>query len=387
VTSRPLAGLRVIDLSRLLPGPYASLVLAEMGADVIKVESTDGGDYLRWMPPLAGAGDGRSSWAFGGLNAGKRSICVDLKHPEGRDIVAELAQTADVLLESFRPGVMERLGLGAERLCSDNPRLVYCAISGYGQDGAFAETPGHDLNYLALSGALGLAGPPDAPPPVLPVQVADISGSLWAIIGILGAIEGRHRTGRGARLDISMTEAVSAYLTAAFAPLLNGAARPAPRGRDVLTGGQVCYRTYACKDGGYFALAALEPKFWSTFCQRVGHPDWVARQFDPNLGPAVAELFATRTRDEWEALLSGTDACAEPVLDFDAWRAHPLTHERGVIGATSDGALRIRSPMGARDAAPLAPAPGLGEHTREVLLQLGRSAESIDTLVQRRVIR
>lgn len=387
MSTRPLSGLKVIDLSRLLPGPYASLVLADLGAEVIKVESTDGGDYLRWMPPLAGAGNGRSSWAFNALNTAKQSICLDLKQPDGRDILRELASTADILIESFRPGVMDRLGLGYVDLERLNPRLVYCAITGYGQDGPFADAPGHDLNYLALSGALSLAGPADRPPPVLPVQVADIGGSLWAVVGVLAAIEARHGTGRGRFVDISMTEGATSWLTAAFAPHLNGASDPAPRGRDVLTGGQCCYRTYTCADARHYTLAALEPKFWAFFCHAVEQPTWVSRQFDPTLGTEIETLFASRPASAWESLLSGTDACAEPVLEFAAWRDHPLTQARGVVLTTADGMQRIRTPVTPTDGQPLASAPALGEHTHAILTRLGRTAEDIDSLLQRRVIR
>jgi len=380
--TQPLAGLRVLDLSRLLPGPYATLVLADLGADVIKIEAPEGGDYLRWMPPLTG----KVSWAFFALNAGKRSIAIDLKRPEGLAALKALALQADVLVESFRPGVMDRLGLGYAALAVDNPRLVYCALTGFGQTGPYRDVAGHDLNYMALSGALGLGGPVDRPPQVLPVQVADISGSLWALVAILAALHARNTSGQGRFLDVSMTDGVTGFLTAALAPHIgSGSAAPA-RGADVLTGGQACYGVYATGDGGFMSLAALEPKFWLVFCQKVDHLDWVKRQFDPRLKDEVAALFATRPRAEWEAVFAGSEACVEPVLAPAEVAGHPLHVARGML-ITSDGLTRIRTPTRHPAAPPSGKAPALGEHTREVLLEAGLSDTQITELVAAGVVR
>ena len=380
--TQPLAGLRVLDLSRLLPGPYATLVLADLGADVIKIEAPEGGDYLRWMPPLTG----KVSWAFFALNAGKRSVAIDLKKPDGVAALRALASEADILLESFRPGVMDRLGLGYETLKAVNPRLIYCALTGFGQTGPYRDAPGHDLNYMALAGALGLGGPVDRPPQVLPVQVADISGSLWALIAILSALHARHASGLGRFLDVSMTDGVTGFLTAALAPHV-GSGAPAPaRGNDVLTGGQACYGVYATADGKFLSVAPLEPKFWLAFCTKLGKPEWVKRQFDPSVRAEVTALLETRSRAEWEAVFAGSEACVEPVLAPDELATHGLHVARGMI-LESDGLRRLRTPTRHPDAPPSGKAPTLGEHTHEVLREAGLSDEQIAALSAAGVIK
>ncbi|MCC6622172.1 MAG: CoA transferase [Deltaproteobacteria bacterium] len=387
----PLSGVRVIDLSRLLPGPYASLVLADMGAEVIKIEAPDGGDYLRWMPPLTdgagpGGGGAKVSWAFFSLNSGKRSLAVDLKRPEGAEVLRRLVAQADVLIESFRPGVMDRLGLGYDVLAALNPRLVYCAITGYGQTGPYRDAPGHDLDYMALAGALGLAGPADRPPHVLPVQVADIGGSLWGLVAILSALHARHATGRGRYLDISMTDGVTGFLTAALAAHVGAGAPPPRRGADVLTGGQAGYRTYQTKDGGFLAVAPLEPKFWAAFCQKIERPQWLKRQFDPSLVGELEALFLERTRAEWESLLANSDAMVEPVLRPDEVASHPLHVARGLVIETPEGLKRLRTPTRSPDAPPPGRAPGLGEDTRAILAELGYDETAVAALVSARVV-
>ncbi len=381
--TRPLSGLKVLDLSRLLPGPYASLVLADLGADVLKIEAPEGGDYLRWMPPLTG----KVSWAFFALNAGKRSIAIDLKAPEGRDLVLRLAADADVLIEGFRPGVMDRLGLSYDALAAINPRLVYCAITGFGQTGPYRDAPGHDLDYLALAGVLGLGGPSDRPPQVLPIQVADIGGSLWALVAILAALQARHTTGRGRFLDVSMTDGATGFLTAALASHLGGNTKPPPRGADTLTGGLLCYGVYETKDHKYLAVAPLEPKFWAAFCDKVGHSEWLKRQFDPSLRHELEALLKSKTRSEWEAVFHDSEACVEPVLAPDEVLNHPLHVARKLLTTSTDGLSRIRTPVRHLDAPPSGPAPGLGEHTREALIALGLTDAEVDALITRRVVK
>ncbi len=374
----PLEGLRVLDFSRLLPGPYASLVMADLGADVVKIEAPQGGDYLRFLPPLTG----EVSYAFHALNSGKRSLAVDLKHPEGQAVVAALAAEADVVLESFRPGVMDRLGLGYEALRAVNPGVVFCAISGFGQDGPYRDRPGHDLNYAALAGALGLAGPADRPPALPSVQVADMGGAMWSLVGILAALNARDRTGEGAFVDVSMTDGVTGLLTMALAPLLGGGAPAPPRGTDTLTGGQPCYGVYETRDGGHFSVAPLEPKFWQAFCAAVDKPEWLDRQYgDPALEADLAALFATRDRDAWAALLEGAGACCHPVLRPQELADHPLHVARGNVIRDAAGMARVRVPIRPRAAAPPGAAPALGEHSRDILAGLGRSEAEIDALI------
>ncbi len=239
---QPLAGVRVLDLTRLLPGPFASLVLADMGASVDKVEDPGGGDYLRHMPPQTG---GESS-IFLALNRNKRSMVLDLKKPAAQAALLDMLPSYDVLLEQFRPGVLDRLGLPWEKLAAKNPRLVGCAITGYGQDGPLAKRAGHDLNYLARAGVLGFQGPAGQPPAVPGFQLADVSGGLYAVIGVLGALRERDRTGKGSFVDVSMLESAMGFAISGFGTLFGGVT-PA-RGAEPLAGGIAPYRTYETKD-------------------------------------------------------------------------------------------------------------------------------------------
>src|SRR5690242_11482361 len=290
MSGRPLEGLTVLDLSRLLPGGFCSLMLADFGADVIKVEDTGMGDYVRWTPPFYEGGDESARGAaFLSLNRGKRSIRVDLKTDAGRDVLLRLARDADVLLESFRPGVMDRLGVGYEVLRAENPGLVYCAISGYGQDGPFRDRSGHDMNYLARVGLLGLTGSAEGPPVQAAGQIADLGGgALMAGFGILAALRERDRSGLGQFVDVSMADGALTWLAMVAARYLADGSAPA-RGGLELAGGLLCYRPYRCADG-WVALGALEPKFWAAWCRGVGREDLVERQFDPPGSDAHAEV-------------------------------------------------------------------------------------------------
>jgi alpha-methylacyl-CoA racemase len=303
-----LAPLRVLDLSRLLPGGFCSLLLADFGADVVKVEDTGMGDYVRADPP-----------AFHALNRGKRAIGIDLKNPAGRAAFLHLSRRADVVLESFRPGVMDRLGVGYERLRQENPRLVYCAITGYGQQGPYAQRAGHDMNYLALTGLLGLTGEPDGAPVQAGGQIADLGGgALMAAFGILAALRERDASGEGQFVDVSMKDGALSWLAMDAARVLAGGAAP-ERGRAQLAGGLISYRPYRCADG-WVTLGALEPKFWQAWCAGVGRADLAGRQFEPvgsDTHREVEAVFAARTREEWQAFNDEHDCCVEPVLDLD----------------------------------------------------------------------
>jgi alpha-methylacyl-CoA racemase len=387
----PLEGLRVLDLTRLLPGGYASLVLADFGADVVKVEDTGMGDYIRWSPPYyEGAEQTARSALFLALNRGKRSIRLDLKNERGKAVLLRLVRSADVLLESFRPGVLDRLGVGYERLREENPGLVYCAITGYGQDGPATDRSGHDLNYLGLNGLLGLTGEPDGPPVQSAGQIADLGGgALMAVIGVLIALRERERSGRGQLVDCSMLDGSLSWLTLVAAEMLASGDVPR-RGRLPLTGGIVCYRPYRCSDG-YVTLGALEPKFWVEFCRGVGRQDLLDHAFDPpgsEAHRAVAEVFASRTREQWRDFASRHDCCLEPVLDLDEALASEAVGAREmVVELAQPGAERPVRLLGApfklsrTPAHPTrAPGPALGEHTNEVLSAAGYSSEAIAAL-------
>ena len=299
--SGALDGIRVLDLSRLLPGGFCSGLLADFGADVLKVEDTGLGDYVRWAPPHhAGAEQSAGSALFLALNRNKRSIRIDLKTEGGREVLLRLAKDADVLLESFRPGVMDRLGVGYERLRQENPGLVYCAISGYGQDGPFRDRSGHDMNYLARVGLLGLSGSGDGPPVQAAGQIADLGGgALTAAFGILAALRERDRSGLGQLVDVSMADGALSWLAMVAARFLADGEVPA-RGELELAGGLVCYRPYRCRDG-WVTLGALEPKFWQAWCRGVGREDLVEHQFAPPGSAAhreVEAIFAQRTHEQ-----------------------------------------------------------------------------------------
>ena len=372
----PLTGIRILDLTRLLPGAYCTLLLADMGADVIKVEEPGAGDYMRWTPPLAGS----QSALFNAINRNKRSVTLNLKADAGRDLLLRLVEGADVLVEGNRPGVMDRLGLGWEVVHARNPRLVMCSITGYGQDGPFASRAGHDLNYMATAGGLGLNGERDGPPVPPAVQVADIGGGgLQPAVAILGALVGVQRGGEGRWIDASMTDGAVSWLALALATHAGG--ETVARGHQRLSGRFACYRVYACKDGGYYSVAALEPKFWSALCSALERPDLVDLQYsdDSVVHVALEEMFASRTRLEWQRRLSALDACCEPVLDIDEVPSHPQIAARRLIETHETGvevrpAIRLSEGWRRRDA------PRLGEHSKEVLAELGIDDSALEEL-------
>jgi alpha-methylacyl-CoA racemase len=387
-----LSDIRVLDLSRLLPGGFCSLLLADFGADVLKVEDTGMGDYIRWSPPFyAGADDSAKSALFLALNRGKRSIRLDLKSGAGQEVLLRLVREYDVLLESFRPGVMERLGVGYERLRAENARLVYCAITGYGQDGPYTERSGHDMNYLGLNGLLGLSGDADGPPVQPAGQIADLGGgALMAAFGIMAALHERERSGEGQLVDVSMYDGSLAWLALVAAQYLADGVAPT-RGGLPLAGGLICYRPYACRDG-WVTLAALEPKFWQEWCRGVGREELVEMQFEPPGSDAHAEverIFLERTREEWQAFASEHDCCLEPVLgldealDSELARARQMVLKLGQPGAEAEvRLLGVPVKLSRTPGAPAGPGPALGEHTREVLSALGYPAERIDALLE-----
>jgi crotonobetainyl-CoA:carnitine CoA-transferase CaiB-like acyl-CoA transferase len=386
-----LSDIKVLDLSRLLPGGFCSLLLADFGADVLKVEDTGMGDYIRWSPPYhEGADDTAKSALFLSLNRGKRSIRLDLKSEGGREVLLRLVRDADVLLESFRPGVMERLGVGYERLREENPRLVYCAITGYGQDGPYTARSGHDMNYLGLNGLLGLSGDAGGPPVQAAGQIADLGGgALMAAFGILAALRERERSGEGQLVDVSMFDGSLSWLALVAARYLAEGVAPA-RGGLELAGSLICYRPYECRDG-WVTLGALEPKFWQAWCRGVGREDLIEKQFSAPGSEAHAEveaIFRERSRDDWHAFAEQHDCCLEPVLGLDEALSSELVRAREMVvdveqpGTDGVRLLGVPVKLSRTPGGPAGPGPALGEHTHQVLAGLGYSDDDIAALIE-----
>ena len=359
-THQPLAGVRVLDLTRLLPGPAATRHLTDLGAEVIKIEDPGPGDYARDM--LRSSADRaaeRPSLFFRSLNRGKTEVRLDLKLAEDREALIELVRHADVLIESFRPGVMARLGVGWDTLRAANPALVMCSISGYGQDGPLAQAAGHDINYVGYAGMLDQLASTDGTPsgtPIVPnVQIGDLlGGALTAVVGILAALVDARATGRGRYVDVSMTDSVFAHnLMAFFAVGTRGKASAA--GTDLLNGGVPCYGVYRTADDRFMAVGALELKFWQAMCEVLGKPEWKNKHWA--LGQRVggddaraihdelAALFLTATQAEWTARFADADCCVTPVLRMEEALQHPLFVERNSVLKENGEPVQLALPL------------------------------------------
>src|SRR5579859_1521733 len=384
----PLAGVRVLDLTRLLPGGLASQMLGDLGADVIKIEEPGLGDYGRLMPPLFNG----MGLAYLATNRNKRSLALNLKSEQGRAVFKRLAEQADVVLESFRPGVMERLGVGYPQLREINPGIIYCAISGYGQQGPYQMRAGHDLNYLGYAGLLH-HNRDGADHPTMPAtQLADIAGgALPAVIGILASLAGQATSSKGRFVDVSMMENALALMPLLAATTLNTGQEPAP-GAGQLNGGLPAYHVYETKDDKAITLGALEPKFWATFCERAGRPDLLPRHLPTSAAEreetlaALRTLFLTKTRDEWVAEFGEIEACLGPVNSLSEALHDPQVEALGTVRRADYGpsgefgtlALTPRIedvPFEVRHAP-----PALGEQTREVFLAAGYTEDELTRL-------
>lgn len=373
-----LDGLKVLDLTRLLPGAFATQILADMGADVLKIEQPGSGDYNRAFAPIAK----EESGSFLLLNRNKRSLTLNLKTEEGKAILRDLVRDADILVEGFRPGVMDRLGVGYESLREINPRLIYCAISGYGQTGPWKLRPGHDLNYLAEAGALQLFGKAGEGPIVPGLSIADVGGgSLMATTGILAALWSQARTGLGQFVDISMHDGAISWLSLHGAETLFAGIEP-KGGERPFIGQAACYNVYECADGQHVALGIIEEHFWERFCTAFGTPDFIDRQWPEGdeaeaQKAALQERFLMKSRDEWVAEMDAIDIPFGPVLgiaealETDHARARDMLLEvdHPVEGRVPQLGFPIK--LSGTPAAIRTPPPLLGEHTDEVLKALG----------------
>jgi len=395
--SAPLDGVRVLDLSRLLPGPVCTLHLADLGADVVKVEDTGAGDYARslGLAPTDGraASDAPSAF-FRMVNRNKRSLALDLKAPAGREAFLRLAQRADVIVESFRPGVVDKLGVGYAAVAARNPRIVYCSITGYGQTGPYRDRAGHDINYLGYAGVLDQTGTSGGPPALSNLQVADLlGGSMNASTAILAALFGASRTGQGSHVDVAMTEGSLAHNIFAL-HAIESLGRVQARGADLLTGGVPCYGVYATQDGRYLAVGALEGKFWRVLCEAIDRPDLIARQLSTGHAGALvrqqlAAVFAQQTQAQWIERLADIECCVSPVLSLDESLADAQVRARDMIVSGADGIRQYAPPfrLSGHTFAVARPAPAQGEHSAEILREAGFSAEEIGLLADSGTLR
>jgi alpha-methylacyl-CoA racemase len=360
----PLAGIRVLDLTRLLPGAYATGLLGDLGAEVIKVEQPGGGDPMRRFPPRL-HGTSAFSWV---TDRNKRSVVLNLRDPRGVEAFLALARRADVVIEGFRPGVVDRLGVGYEAVREVNPRVVYCSISGYGAGGPLVREAGHDINYLGRAGVLsvsdGLSG----------VQIADLAGgSLMALTGVLAALVHAQRTGEGDHVDVSMTDGAFSLLAMSLGPFFAEGRVPAA-GTELLNGGFPCYGIYECADGRRITVGALERPFWEALCEGAGRADLLDTQYDPGARAIWREVFASRTRAEWLDAFAGRDACVGPLNDLAEAVAEPQLRHRGMVLDDQVGPpLKLRE----RPASIRSGAPALGESTRALLSEAGLDADAL----------
>ena len=381
-----LEGIKVVDLSRMAPGPFCTMVLGDLGADVIRVEEPGGGRMARERNPSQDAAARRS--AFNALNRNKRSIAMNLKDPDAQEALHKLVQDADVFVEGFRPGVVSRLGCDYATLRAINPRLVYCSLSGYGQDGPYSGLVGHDINYISVGGALGMIGPPGGPPTIPYNIIADFAGGgLHAATAILAAVIARGHTGEGQYVDVAMSDGV-AYMLAAVMSEYFAAGTVPTRGEMGLNGGAPYYNVYRCRDGRYLSVGCIEPWFWSELCKALGREDLISGQFESDQSESIkrelSEIFATRDREEWWRLLSERDNIAvAKVASIDEVTTDPqnlhreMVIEAGILDGQPVRQVGIGPKLSATPGAVKSLGATLGEHTDEILSDLGYSQAGI----------
>jgi crotonobetainyl-CoA:carnitine CoA-transferase CaiB-like acyl-CoA transferase len=388
----PLVAVRVLDFSRLLPGPYCSQILADLGAEVIRIDDAtrpDGGDLMREEADLEGFGGGRF---FDLINRGKKSIALNLRDPRAVEIVKRLVVDADIVLEGFRPGVMQRLGVGYAALATVKPSLVYCALSGYGQTGPYRDKAGHDLNYLALSGGLHHNRAHDSGPAIGTVQTADLAGgALSAATAILAALLDAKLNGRGRFLDVAMADGALALNVYALS-LLNQRREEPASGAELITGGAACYQVYATQDQRYLAVGALEQKFWQRFCEILNRPDLSDRghrcgQAGRAVIADVAATIAKKTLTEWCEIFKDEDCCVSPVMTLEESLQHGPSVRRGAVALDSHAQPVLPFPV-QMAAAPIAVAasPAIGADTESLLSAAGYAADEISELMAEGVV-
>jgi crotonobetainyl-CoA:carnitine CoA-transferase CaiB-like acyl-CoA transferase len=391
----PLEGIKILDLSRLAPGPFASMMLGDLGADVLLVEAPPEGK-MGAMAVLGRGVDADRVAAFNMLARNKRSIVLNLREQDAREIFYRLADEADVVLEGFRPGVVKRLGVDYETLSKRNQRLVYCSLSGFGQTGPYSNYVGHDINYIAVAGALGMIGWPDTPPAIPMNVIADFAGGgLHAAFGILVALMARERTGRGQYVDIAMSDGVMALLASSIGPVLMGGESP-ERGANLLNGAVPHYNVYECADGGWISIGSLEPHFFVNLCKTLECEHFIPQQYDSSKREEIKAHFEKRfkekTRDEWFEILSKTDICAGPIYSLREALDDPHNRARGMVVEVDHPTLGkiphlgIATKLSETPGSVRSTAPRPGQHTDDVLASIGYDAANITALRERKVI-
>ncbi|MGA2527437.1 MAG: CaiB/BaiF CoA-transferase family protein [Smithellaceae bacterium] len=389
----PLKDIRLLDFTRLYPGPLGTMMLADMGAEVIKIEDMNTPDYMRFYPPYIAS----ESAGYLAVNRSKRSIALNLKHKKGVDIFFSLLPTTDIVVEQFRPGVLDEMGLGykaAKRVKTD---IIYVSLTGYGQNGPYARDAGHDINYIGYSGILATTGSRKTGPIIPGPQIADVAGGAYmTIIACLSALWAREKTGQGQKVDVSMLDAILPLMTLQMAHYHAVGLTPAP-GEAALTGGLACYGVYKCADGKYIALGILEEKFWKSFCKMVGRPEWLGRQFvigeeAEKLRAEIAALFITQKRDQWIAAAAGCDTCLTPVLEIGEVEKDSHVQARSmIIEQTHPVCGKIKGigvplKFSQTPAKPSWSPPVLGKDTAAIMEEIGYSQKEIETLRKESII-
>ena len=397
-----LEGIKVLDFCRNAPGMFATTVLADLGADVLMIErpmDETRAAYEKLVSGIDGPEDERRHAAFNALQRNKRSLALNLKEPEAQQIFHKLAETADVVVEGFRPGVMDRLGAGYEKVRSINPRAVYCSVSGYGQDGPYSQMAGHDINYISFAGALGLIGPQDGKPSIPLNLIADYAGGgLCGAVGILAALMAREKTGAGQYVDIAMSEGVLYMLSGLVSDALSRGIS-AERGSNRLNGGAPYYNVYRTKDGKYFSIAAIEPWFWENLCRALAleallpHQDAIGEK-KAEVEQALSDAFLAKTRDEWFEALKNANISVGKVYSIEEALDDPHAQKRGMVLEIEASGIPESKVRQVATSIHLSDTPGevrnlgsvTGQHTSNVLEELGFAAAAVADLIRRQVV-
>ncbi|PKN19762.1 MAG: carnitine dehydratase [Deltaproteobacteria bacterium HGW-Deltaproteobacteria-6] len=385
----PLQGIRILDLTRLYPGPLGTMMLADMGADVIKIEDINAPDYMRYYPPYIES----ESAGFIAVNRSKRSLALNLKTKKGAGIFLSLIKTADIVIEQFRPGVLAELGIGYKDACLAKPDIIYVSITGYGQDGPYANDAGHDINFMGYAGILAATGACGTGPVIPGPQLGDVAGGAYmSVIACLSALWAREKTGKGQQVDVSMLDGVLPLMTLQMAHYQATRISFAP-GEPPLSGGLACYGVYSCADGKHIALGILETKFWKIFCEMTGHPEWIEKHLvmgeeAESLRREIADLFRTKTRDEWMIAAKTLDVCLTPVLDISEIEKDPqikarrMIHEQAHPVSGKIKGIGVPLKFSETPAEPAWPSPALGQDSKSILEEIGCRPEEIEAFRQ-----